>query len=78
MLFLKAKSFVVAVWSLLRRGPVSLATYSYRTEQCMKCPALKLTLQNEFCTACKCPEWGLADMRLKRLMPALKCPDDKW
>jgi hypothetical protein len=79
MLFLRrAKSFVLAIWSLIRRGPVSLSTYSHRTEQCMVCPKLKLTLDNEFCKACDCPEWAVADLRLKRLMPNLKCPLNKW
>jgi hypothetical protein len=76
MLFLKA--FVTAIFSFIRHGPVSLATYSQRTRACMTCMELKVTLQNEFCKACKCPEWSLADLRLKRLMPALKCPKEKW
>lgn len=78
MLFLKAKSFVLAIWSLLRWGPVSLSKYNDRTSACMRCPELKLTLMNEFCKACECPEWGLADLRLKRLMPDIKCRLGKW
>jgi hypothetical protein len=79
MLYLtKALSLLRAVWSFLRRGPVSLPKYSDRTDACMRCPELKLTLANEFCKACDCPEWALADLRLKRLMPNLKCPLDKW
>jgi hypothetical protein len=79
MLFLKkVRSFVVAIWSFVRRGPVSLPKYSDRTEKCLACPELKLTLKNEFCKACDCPEWALADMRFKRLMPGVKCPLGKW
>lgn len=77
MLFVKVTSFLRAVWSL-RLGIVPIAQSSARTAECLKCPEFDLTPKNEFCKACGCLRWTLADLRLKRLMPKIKCPKGKW
>jgi hypothetical protein len=78
MLFLKAKSFIFALWSFLRWGDAPLHQVLDREAVCLKCPEVEFTDTSEFCKACGCPRSAVSDLRTKRRMRDAKCPLGKW
>jgi hypothetical protein len=78
MLFLKVKSFALAVWSFIRYGDAPLAEHDRRQTICMACEHLRPMASGVFCKACDCPPWAISDLRTKWRMRDVKCPLGKW
>lgn len=78
MLFVKAKSFIRAMWSFLRYGDAPIEVHDQRQFHCLRCDEFDVVPTGMFCEACHCPRWPLSDMRSKWRMRDVKCPQGKW
>jgi hypothetical protein len=78
MLFVKALSFLRAIWSFVRWGDVPLARHDRRQAICLGCEHLEPTANGVFCQECRCPHWAVSDLRTKWRMSDLRCPLGKW
>lgn len=78
MLLKKAKSLVLAIWSFLRWGDVTVSEYQKRQTVCHDCARFLVSQRGMFCDACGCLPSPVSDLRTKWRLPDLKCPLDKW
>lgn len=78
MLFVKARSFLRAVWSFIRYGDVPLDLHDKRSAICHRCDHMRVTPGGIFCRVCECPHWFVSDLRTKWRMRDVKCPLNKW
>jgi ribosomal protein L37E len=70
----KLKSFVSAV-----TGPkASDATFEQRVAECRRCEHKRDRGEKEYCGACGCPAWKLAELSTKLRFANLECPLGKW
>jgi hypothetical protein len=77
-MLLKAKSFILAVWSFVRWGDAPIELYEDRKRICEECPELVPTPTGKFCGKCECPRWPISDLRSKWRMLDLRCPLNNW
>lgn len=78
MLLVRARAFLRAIWSFLRKGDAPLALHDARMAACLACPHLDLTPTGLFCGACGCPRSPFSDLRTKWRLRDLACPRKHW
>lgn len=77
----KPTPFMRKVSSLMRAvsGPrASEDVYQARLALCRACEYLKADGSKEYCGACGCGKWKLAQLSVKLKFAQLECPAGKW
>ena len=60
-------------------GPkVDQATFDARSAECERCGFLKRRKAKQYCRACGCPNWHLAELSVKLWFAELECPEGRF
>jgi hypothetical protein len=65
-------------------GTVDESAYMARMQACHACPNRAIVLDKaanphgEYCLACRCPKWRLAELTRKNRKAKWQCPDGRW
>jgi len=60
-------------------GIISLEQIQARRDACASCETKEIKSDGEwYCRGCGCPDWTRSKLQAKWIMPAAKCPLDKW